>query len=35
MALFPRLISLPIYASLTPEQAEYVADAVIAVARGG
>ncbi len=32
MALYPRLVSLPIYPSLTHDQAEYVADSVIAVA---
>lgn len=34
MALYPRLISLPIYASLSEEQVAYVADSVIAIARG-
>jgi perosamine synthetase len=33
MALYPRLISLPVYASLDAEQVAYVASAVVAIAR--
>jgi dTDP-4-amino-4,6-dideoxygalactose transaminase len=33
MALYPRLISLPIYASLSEEQIAHVANSVIAIAR--
>jgi len=33
LGLYQRLISLPIYGSLTAEQTKYVADAVTAIAR--